>query len=474
MKIYDVAIIGAGTAGLTARKQVANVTDNYVVIDPGELGTTCARVGCMPSKVLIQVANDFYRRNALAEMGISGGEDLKLDQELAMRHVRKLRDRFVRGVLSGMESWAPTHLIKKRATFIDQNTLDLGDEQIKAKKIIIATGSHPIIPQPWLPFQRYFLDTNAFFEEKRFPESMAVIGLGVIGLELGQALHRLGVNVIGVGKGKAMGGLTDPKMIDYVAGKFSEEMNIDFTGVESLSEENNQLIVKTEEKSYAVDKALVSIGRRPNVDKLGLENTGVELQQNGIPLFDSNTFQLNNAPIYIAGDVNGERPILHESADEGAIAGFNAVSEVNHEFKRRVSLGITFSAPNIATVGDTYSSLKNRNIEFEVGEVSFEGQGRSIVMLKEKGLLRVYGEKKTGRLLGAEIFGPSGEHLAHLLAWVIAQSMTVGEVLQLPFYHPVVEEGLRTALRDLSSQVYDSRSSMELSRCNDHPSNKCP
>ena len=134
MKNYDVAIIGAGTSGLSARREVARLTDNYVVIDDGELGTTCARVGCMPSKVLIQVAEDYYRRAHYDAIGITGGDRLGIDTAQVMTHVRSLRDRFVRGVLGDMEEWVDDYLIRKRARFIDPNTLDLGDEQIRAER----------------------------------------------------------------------------------------------------------------------------------------------------------------------------------------------------------------------------------------------------------------------------------------------------------------------------------------------------
>jgi dihydrolipoamide dehydrogenase len=180
MKHYDVAIIGAGTAGLTARREVAKKTDNYIIIDDGPLGTTCARVGCMPSKVLIQVANDFDRRKKFAEMGISGADELSIDHKQVMQHVRKLRDRFVRGVFSGMDGWEDK-LVRKRATFVDANTLDLGDEQVRADKIIVATGSRPILPAQWQPFKEHLIDTNDFFELETLPKKVAVIGLGVIG-----------------------------------------------------------------------------------------------------------------------------------------------------------------------------------------------------------------------------------------------------------------------------------------------------
>lgn len=474
MKNYDVVIIGAGTAGLSARKVVSKYTQNYVVIDDGILGTTCARVGCMPSKAFIQVANDFHRRNSFRELGIAGAESLKIDSEKVMTHTRKLRDRFVRSVLGGMDEWKEKHFISSRARFIDSNTVEVGGDKIKAKKIIIATGSSPIIPRPWQEFSDFFIDTNSFFELQKLPQSVGVIGLGVIGIELGQALHRLGIEVTGISKGRAIAGLSDPKLIEYTSDKLGQEMNLDFSGVENISSKDQKLLIRTAEKEYLVEKALISVGRKPNLSNLGLENLALGLDDRGIPFFNEKSCQLRDAEnIFIAGDVDGSKAILHESADDGAIAGYNACQEKVEEYKRRIWLGITFSSPNIATVGKRYSDLISEKIDFEYGEVSFEGQGRSIVMLSEKGHLRVYGDRKTNRLLGAELFAPSGEHVAHSLAWVISQKMTVGEVLRLPFYHPVVEEGLRTALRDLAKKLPETRSALEIAVCQEHDTSMC-
>lgn len=464
MKRYDVAIIGAGTAGLTARREVAKKTDNYVVIDDGPLGTTCARVGCMPSKVLIQTANDFHRRHSLEEQGILGS--LEINRSETMNHVRKLRDRFVRGVKSSLPEWKDK-LIRKRARFIDKNTLDLGDEKIHAEKIIIATGSSPIIPASWKEFSDHIVTTDQFFELNELPETIAVIGLGVIGIELGQALNRLGVNVVAAGLGKEIGGVTEPELQDYIIDKLSEEMPIYTDGAELKGLENDKLKVEVGGKTFLVDKAIVAVGRSPNLRSLNLENLNIKLE-NSLPSFSRSTFALTEAQnIFLVGDVNSERPILHESADEGFIAGHNAVNG-NDCFKKRPSLGITFADPNIAVIGSRYKDIKDSNIHFVTGFVSFEGQGRSIVKLKEIGMLKLFANRKSGEILGAELFAPDGEHLAHLIAWGMAMKLTVDEMLTMPFYHPVVEEGLRTALRDAKSKLENPKE-YELFQCSDTP-----
>lgn len=464
MKKVKVAIIGAGSAGLSARREVAKVTDDYLVIDNGILGTTCARVGCMPSKVLIQAANDFYRKNKLAEQGILGAENLSLDKKQVMTHVRKLRDRFVRGVIGGMESWQETHFLKAKASFVSPHILDCDGEQIEAEKIIIATGSSPFVPSELKGYEKYLISTDQVFELEELPTNLAVCGLGVIGLELGQAMHRLGVNVLGIARRKSLGGLIDPIILDYAIEKFSQEMNLSFSGISNVAEVDNQLLIEAGDKSIKTNMVLVTAGRNPNLGNLKLENILKDYQVGDIPAYNSETFDLkDHSHIFLVGDVNGQKQILHEASDEGRIAGYNCVNSTK-QFKARTPLTITFCEPNIACTGLCVNELKNQGIDYETGVVTFEGQGRSIVKLKEIGLLHIYGDKKTGRLLGAEMFGPDNEHIGHMLSWAIAQEMTVNEALAMPFYHPVIQEGLRTALRDLQEKLNLKKPDLEMER----------
>ncbi len=468
MKHYDVVIIGAGTSGLTARREVAKKTQNYLVVDDGPMGTTCARVGCMPSKVIIQVANDYSQTKKFPQVGISGHEHLKVDSKQVMLHVRSLRDRFVRGVKSPMHDWQD-HLNQSRAKFLGPNQLLIGNENVTADKIIVATGSSPVIPKPWLKFSEALITTDTFFELEELPKSIVVIGLGVIGIEIGQALSKLGVKTIGVNQGPAIAGISDPVLQAYVSEKLQLEFPVYFDGIELLEiTAEKKLKFKAGDQIFEVDRALVAAGRAPYIRDLGFENLKINLDAKGLPAVDRNTLKLLEAPhIFLAGDANADRPILHEAADEGLIAGYNAVNE-EQCFKRRVFLGIAFSDPNIAAIGQKYQELKDKNIDFVTGEVSFEGQGRSIVKLKEQGRLHIYADKKTHKILGAELQAPDGEHLAHLLAWAISLNLTVEETIRLPFYHPVVEEGLRTALRDAHKKLVPE-GSFELFRCNDPP-----
>ena len=446
----DVIIIGAGTAGLSALREVRKRTDNFLLINDGAYGTTCARVGCMPSKALIEAANAFHRRHAFEAFAIRGSEQLTIDVPAVLRRVRTLRDKFVAGVLKATDELAEKNLAG-RARLIGPNRVSVNDQEFAARRIIIATGSRPIIPKPWSAFSGRILTTDDLFEQQDLPRRIAVIGLGVIGVEMAQALSRLGLDVVAFDSGRRLAGLNDPQ----INGAFSQLLQQEFpcyTGSEAeVSVTADGLLVKNQEHEVKVDKILVAIGRRPNLDDLGLETLGVALDKRGMPPYDPTTMRIAELPVFLAGDVNGQMPLLHEAADEGHIAGLNATRESCHCFIRRTPLAIVFSDPNVAMVGVRFEDLDANSVV--IGEADFKRQGRARTAEKNKGLMHIYAEKSSGRLLGAEMCVPEAEHMAHLLALAIEQSMTVWDLLRIPFYHPVLEEGLRGALRQLARQL---------------------
>jgi len=459
----DVAVIGAGTAGLSAYRAARNAGKHAVLIEDGPHGTTCARVGCMPSKLLIAAAEAAHAVREAPGFGILPGE-LKIDGKAVMQRVRSERDRFVGFVLDNVAAMPAEDKIHGRARFTAPNRLQIGANlEVAAKAVVIATGSSPDIPSEWAAAGRRVINSDAVFEWTDLPRSVAVIGAGVIGLELGQALHRLGVRVVVIARNDSVAQLKDPHVLAVAAQALGEEMPIRFrTEVAAVKragegvELHTRSVITgaTEERVEQFDYVLVTTGRTPNVSGLGLDHAGLALDRRGIPKFDRHTMQCGDSCIFIAGDASAEIPVLPEAADQGKIAGANAASYPGVKpGLRRTPLAITFSEPQIATVGQGYKELTNGREHFAIGEVSFEDQGRSRVMRQNKGLLRVYGEYGSGRFLGAEMVGPRAEHIGHLLAWAHQAKLTVDQMLDMPFYHPVVEEGLRTALRDLSKEL---------------------
>ncbi len=458
----EIAIIGAGTAGMGAYRAARKYSDNVVLIEGAQYGTTCARVGCMPSKLLIAAADAVHEIETAPGFGVHVDGKVRIDGREVMDRVRRERDRFVGFVVETVEGWPEDDRIMGAAKFLDDHTLALDNgDRLTADRVIIATGSRPVYPKQFEGAGDRLIVNDDVFDWKDLPGSAAVFGGGIIGLELGQALSRLGVRVRMFGKFGDVGPLTDPDVKQYALETFQAELPFDPDADVSAIERTGDTVSITftgpdgRETTEHFDYLLAATGRRPNVDSLGLENTSVPLNDKGIPLFDRYTMQAGESHIFIAGDVTGDVPLLHEAADGGRIAGDNAGRYPDiRTGLRRTPLGIMFTDPNIATVGHSYGELDKLPCDYAIGEVDFEGQGRSRVMLKNSGLLRVYGEYGTGLFLGAEMIGPRMEHISHLLAWAHQQRMTVPDMLDMPFYHPVVEEGLRSALRDLNTKLH--------------------
>jgi len=457
----DVAVIGAGSAGLSAYRAARATGKHAVLIEGGPYGTTCARVGCMPSKLLISAAEAAHALKVAPGFGVHAGT-VRIDGVAVMDRVRRERDRFVGFVVENVDELPAEDKIRGYARFTGPDTLQVDDHTIvHAQRIVIATGSTPIVPEEWAAAGPRVINSDAVFEWTDLPESVAVIGTGVIGLELGQALHRLGVRVALYARGTSIAQLADPEVLANAATVLKEELDIRFrTQVVTVKADGSRLALVTrdssgEERTERYDYVLAAIGRMPNVHALRLDLAGIELDRRGIPLYDKHTMQCGTSPIFIAGDVNDELPLLPEAADQGKIAGHNAGTfPLVTPGLRRTPLTIAFTEPQIATLGADYDTLcQSHDGCFAVGMVSFANQGRSRVMLQNRGMLRVYGEYGSGRFLGAEMIGPRAEHIGHLLAWAAQAKLTVAAMLDMPFYHPVVEEGVRTALRALAEAL---------------------
>jgi dihydrolipoamide dehydrogenase len=452
----DVAIIGTGSAGMSAYRGALAHTASVVLIEGGPYGTTCARVGCMPSKLLIAAAEAAHSAHHANAFGVHA-TGVQVDGAAVMQRVRDERDRFVGFVLDTVEHWPEAHRLRGHARFVDAHALQVDDHtRVHAQRIVIATGSSPYVAPAWRAAVGDRLIVNDdVFAWQTLPASVAVLGAGVIALELAQALHRLGVRVRLYGRSNRLGPLTDPALQEVARKVFLADMPITLNaGAVQLRRTQDGVAVLSGADEDHFDWVLAASGRRPNLQGLGLETLGLDTDAQGVPVFNRQTGQIGNSHLFIAGDVNGEVELLHEAADEGRITGDNAGRFPNvTAHARRAPLAVMFTDPQIMLTGQSHAELTRSGIAFETGAVSFEDQGRSRVILKNQGALHVYGERGTGRFLGAEMVGPAAEHLGHLLAWSVQRGDTVQQMLDSPFYHPVIEEGLRTALRDLAQRL---------------------
>ena len=447
----DVAVVGAGTAGLAAERSARRAGAKTLLIDDGFVGTTCASVGCMPSKLLIAAAHAAHAIRVAAVFGIGAQEPI-IDGPAVMRRVRRERDAFVAGTLKSIAAIPDDIKVRARAHFLDQTRLALDDGRIvSAKAIVIATGSRPMVPAMFRALGPLALTNETIFELADLPASIAVIGAGPLGLELAQALVRLGVNVEVFDQSERLAGLHDTEVTAELKSILEREMPIRLRVKISVGRDGDAVSLSwsgTSAGTKRFERLLIATGRPPQLGGLGLAASGLALDKHGTPVFDRNTMQCGTAPVFLAGDACGQVPVLHEAASEGAIAGRNATSyPAVHPSSRSVALAIMFTDPPLAVLGRPSADGD------VIGSASYTDQGRAKVEARNAGLVRLYADREHGRLVGAAMLGPAMDHMAHLLAWAIERGETATSLLELPFYHPTFEEGLKPALHEICKAV---------------------
>ncbi len=450
----DVAVIGAGTAGLAAERSARAAGAKTLLVDASFGGTTCASVGCMPSKLLIAAAGAAHAVGHAAVFGIEA--TAKIDGAAVMARVRAERDKFVAGVEESIAKIPDDVKVCARAKFTGPTTLELDDGRtVRAKAVVIATGSSPAIPEAFDAVKDRVLTNETIFDLATLPKSVGVIGAGPLGLELAQALVRLGVETMVFDKGDAVAALKDAHVADALHAIIEKELPI-VLGVETKAVPDGDGVrlswTGTSSGEQVFDYLLVATGRTPQLKGLGLETTGLELDDHGTPTYARETMQCGDAPIFLAGDADHDRPVLHEASSEGTIAGRNAASFPDvTAAERMVPFAIMFTQPTVAVIGKVPSDDAP---DIVVGTASYTDQGRAKVMACNAGLVRFYADAKDGTLTGATMAGPGVEHSAHLIAWAIQSGWTATETLAMPFYHPTFEEGLKPALLAICHAVH--------------------
>jgi dihydrolipoamide dehydrogenase len=447
---YDLIIIGGGTAGLSALKEAKKHTYNVLLIDDGITGSTSARVNCMTSRSLIHAAKLYDSRKKMPAAGIVGTEQITPDIPSVMQKVREKRDYFISHMEKEAES-LKEHIIQGTARYESPTTIRADGRLFHTKASIVATGSSPFIPSKYKEYAPHIITVENIFERKDLPKKMAVIGLGAIGLEMSQALAKLGIDITAIDKNERVGVVSDPDINDTILKALAEDMKIWLRADPDIKQTEKGIILYTKNKETIVDGIFMSAGRTPNLGKLGLKRIGVDTNGDGVPPFNRYTMQIPGQPIYMAGDVTDEHAILHEASDEGRRAAFHALNGDKEHLPRYQQLQVIFTKPVTAVVGDTEYAMRHDSVI--VGEMNFTDQAHAVLGDENHGKIRLFADEEGGYFRGAEIMTPAAEHLAHFLAQALTQRLTLEQILKTPFYHPTLEEGLKTALQDALSKI---------------------
>ena len=401
----------------------------------------------MPSKLLIAASHAAHAARSSRQFGIEV-RDFRIDGKAVMQRVRSERDRFVKLTQDSFDEIPDGIRLRGLAKFVDHGTLSLDDgRMIEAGSVVIATGSSPSVPDAFAKLGNRILTNDTIFDLEDLPNSLAVIGSGSIGLELAQAMARLGVEVTLFDNGDRLGGVRCDKV---------------HAALKTAIEDDLRLVLNVELKPSAADAgiriewsgdssgdatfdyALVATGRPPNLASLNLAASGLALDSYGVPEHDRETMRCGDSPIFLAGDVGHDLPLLHEASHDGAIAGRNAVAfPASIKANRFTAFSITFTSPPVARIG------KSEDDGVITGTAEFNDQGRARVEGVNQGVLTLYAAAPDGRLIGADLFTPASEHLAHIIAWAVQHGHTATQLLGMPFYHPTIEEGLKSALRTI-------------------------
>ncbi|MCL4745212.1 MAG: dihydrolipoyl dehydrogenase [Burkholderiaceae bacterium] len=449
----DVAVIGAGTAGLTAFSELRRLGLTSVLIDHGPLGTTCARVGCMPSKAALQAGHQWGTLRALLKGAPTPAAATKpID---LWRQARATRDLLAGNAAKRTSDFAAQQLIMGTARFTGPDTLLVDDQTIRARAFVVATGSQPIVPKTLASLGDRLLTTDNLFDLDTLPGSVGMLGLGAVGLEMGLALSRLGIRVVAADMKDLPAGITDPQIGARAIERFGTELTMWFGRAAEATRQGHGVELRSGNATTQVDVILAALGRQPKLQALDLHQAGVPLDERGQPSLNPQTLRAGSSNVFVAGDASALRPLMHEAADEGRIAARAAAHMLDGRDvelpSRRTPMAIVFTDPDIAMVGRGYDALDlERTV---IGIARGAADGRSRIMGAEGNLVHLYVDRGDSRLLGASLIATHGEHLAHLLAWAIQRGETVDDLLGMPYYHPSIEEMVQSALIDAGRQL---------------------
>ena len=442
-----VLVIGGGPGGYVAAIRAAQLGAKVTLIEKAELGGTCLNRGCMPTKAMLHTSEIYEAATCSADIGIIGN-DVAVDWEKVQGFRASTVTKLTSGVKALLRANKVTH-VTGEASFTGPKTVKAGDKEYTADKIIIAAGSYPIIPGiPGVKESKACIDSTECLALDHIPESLLVIGGGVIGLELGTVYRRYGAKVTVVEMTDRLLPLMDAELTGMLQVKLAGEGMDILTSSQVMSVEDTDkgalVTVKCPdgEKKIEAEKVLVSVGRGPNTAPLALEKADIDVEKGYI---QTNAKLETNVPgVYAIGDCNGKLMLAHAAMAMAEVAAENAMGG-NKTFNPDQSPSCAYVGPEFAGVGFTEERAKELGIAYKVGKFPTSGNGRSLVAGHTDGMIKILAGEKYGEILGVHILAPSATELIEEAALAIKLEATLDEFTDTIHCHPTVAEAVREA-----------------------------
>jgi dihydrolipoamide dehydrogenase len=442
----DTIVIGAGPGGYVAAIRAAQLGQKVTIVEKENVGGVCLNVGCIPSKALISAAHKYETAKHSDDIGITA-ENVKVDfskvQEWKASVVNKLTSG-VDGLLKGNK----VNIVKGEAYFVDANTLRVMDDKSAQtytfKNAIIATGSRPI-ELPTFKYTKRVINSTGALALEEIPEKLVVIGGGYIGVELGTAYANFGTQVTILEGGKEILGTAYEKQMTSLVSRNLKKKGVDIVTnalAKGVEESDNGVVVKYEvkgeEKSVEADYVLVTVGRRPNTDELGLEQAGVELTERGLVKIDKQC-RTNVPSIFAIGDIVEGPALAHKASYEGKIAA-EAIAGQPSEIDYLGIPAVVFAEPELASVGYTEAQAKEEGLEVVAAKFPFGANGRALALNSTDGFLKLVTRKEDGLVIGAQIAGASASDMIAELGLAVEAGMTAEDIAMTIHAHPTLGE----------------------------------
>lgn len=441
----DTLVVGAGPGGYVAAIRAAQLGQKVTIVEKGNLGGVCLNVGCIPSKAMIQAGHLTEKAHGNEELGITS-ENVKVDFE----KVQEWKGSVVNKLTSGVESLLKGNkvdIVKGEVYFVDSHTVKVMDEKqsqtYKFNNCIVATGSTPI-EIPSFKFSDRVLDSTGALDLKEIPEKMVVIGGGYIGTELGSAYANFGTEVtILEGMKEILGGF-EKQMTQVVKKRLKKkDVKIITEAMAKGVEETKDGVTVTyeaggKEEKVEADYVLVTVGRRPNTDELGLEQAGIDVDDKGLIKIDDQC-RTNKENIYAIGDIVKGMPLAHKASYEGKVAA-EAISGEKSAIDYIGMPAVVFSDPELATVGYTEKEAKDLGYSVKAAKFPFAANGRALSLNDTDGFMKLITRKEDGLVIGAQIAGPNASDMIAEVGLAIEAGMTAEDVALTVHAHPSLGE----------------------------------